>query len=60
MIKQKEQLSLIIDEFGGTAWIVTMEDIIKTLLGIEILDEHDVDSDMQLLARNRYLRTMKK
>ncbi len=56
MLEQKEQISLVIDEFGGTAGIITMEDIIETLIGQEIIDEHDVDSDMQLLARNRYLR----
>ena len=31
-----------------------MEDVIETLLGLEIMDESDTDSDMQLLARKRW------
>ncbi len=51
MLNQREHLALVIDEYGGTEGVVTMEDIIETLLGLEIVDESDTVQDMQALAR---------
>ena len=52
--EEREHISLVIDEFGGLAGIVTMEDVIETLLGLEIVDERDGATDMQELARRRW------
>lgn len=55
-ITRKEQVFLVVDEFGGTAGVITLEDVIESLLGIEITDETDVVADLRQLAQQRYLR----
>lgn len=50
MLEKREHIGLVIDEYGGLDGIVTMEDIIETLLGFEIVDEKDQVEDMQKLA----------
>ena len=53
-ISRQEHIFLVIDEYGGTAGLITMEDAVETLLGIEILDESDPIEDLRQLARRRY------
>ena len=53
-ISKQDHIFLVIDEYGGTAGLITLEDTLETLLGIEILDESDPVADLQELARRRY------
>ena len=49
-LQKRQQFALVRDEFGGVAGIVTMEDVLETLLGEEIVDELDEVDDMRKLA----------
>lgn len=51
---KREHIAIVVDDFGGTAGLVTMEDVIETLLGLEIVDEQDNAADMQALARKQW------
>lgn len=52
-VAERQHIFLVIDEYGGTAGILTMEDAIETLLGIEITDESDAVEDLRALALQR-------
>ena len=54
LISKKEHISAIIDEYGCMRGIVTMEDVIETMLGFEIVDEKDTVPDMQVFAREKW------
>ncbi|MCA9413079.1 MAG: HlyC/CorC family transporter [Candidatus Omnitrophica bacterium] len=58
-LEKREHIALVVDEFGGMEGIVTMEDVIETLLGMEIVDEYDSTADMQALARKNWERRAK-
>lgn len=53
-IAEKEHIALVVDQYGSVSGTVTMEDVIETLLGLEIMDESDTDADMQQLARKNW------
>ncbi len=52
--QQRSHLSIVVDEYGSLVGIVSMEDVLETLLGLEIMDEFDDEQDLQLLARKKW------
>ena len=59
LLKTKDQIALIIDEYGTFQGLITLEDIIETILGMEIIDENDTVTDMQQYARERWQQRQK-
>lgn len=54
LLDSREHIALVTDEYGGVDGVVTMEDLIETLLGLEIVDEADKAVDMREMARRRW------
>lgn len=60
MVATREHMALVINDYGTVEGLVTMEDAIETMLGLEIMDEIDSVEDMQELARNKWKAKQKK
>lgn len=54
LIESKNHMALVVDEYGSVNGLVTQEDVIETLLGLEIMDESDSIADLQQLARKSW------
>jgi len=55
-LKERVHIMQVVDEYGGLSGVLTLEDVLETLLGLEIVDEFDVTDDMQSLARRLWKR----
>lgn len=58
LMHEKSHMALVVDEFGTVQGLITQEDIVETLIGLEITDETDRVEDMQALAHERWRRRM--
>lgn len=52
-LRTRKQIAILIDEYGGVSGLIALEDLLETLLGHEIVDEHDKAIDLQEVARKR-------
>ena len=60
MVSNRHHIALVIDDYGGLAGLVTLEDIVETLLGLEIVDEADTKTDMREFARLQWEKRARK
>ena len=54
LILKKQHLAIVADQYGTIVGLVTMEDVIETLFGLEIVDESDKVADLQKLAKEKW------
>lgn len=58
-LKERQHIAIVVNEHGGTEGLATLEDIIETLMGMEIMDETDDVEDMRVLARKKWTQRIK-
>lgn len=58
-LKERQHIAIVVNEYGGTDGLVTLEDLIETLMGMEIMDETDDVEDMRTLARKQWVERVK-
>ena len=54
LLDEREYIAIVLDEYGGLDGVVTMEDVVETLIGLEIVDEMDSVEDMRAMARSKW------
>lgn len=54
LLKDRIHIAVVIDQYGSLVGVVTLEDVVETLLGLEIVDEQDSQVDLQQFARDRW------
>jgi CBS domain containing-hemolysin-like protein len=54
-LKDRQHIAIVVNEYGGTAGLVTLEDLIETIMDMEIMDETDDVEDMRALARKQWV-----
>jgi CBS domain containing-hemolysin-like protein len=54
-LKDRQHIAIVVDEYGGTKGLVSLEDLVETLMGMEIMDETDNVEDMRALARKQWV-----
>jgi len=60
LLAEQEHFAVVVDEYGGLSGVVTMEDVLETLLGIEIVDESDAIEDLRKAAREKWTQRARK
>jgi CBS domain containing-hemolysin-like protein len=60
MLAQRQHMAVVYDEHGTWVGLITLEDILESILGREIMDETDHVADLRLYARQRWSRRLKK
>ena len=54
MLSEQEQMAILINEYGGFSGVLTVEDIVETIIGMEIVDEDETVANRRKLARQRW------